>query len=399
MHRLLATLAVVCFALLLTVAATPPPPRGTPAPTPTAAPTATPTPTPAPTPAGPPAGTVTAVIDPGLFTHGRNVLHGIARDPKTGNIYVGVSNQLRHWNPITGQSLSNDDSLRVITQAGNVIRLTSFPYPNGILINPRDGMIYVATGAIRCNEQVGGYTVSTHCPGTHGLVVVEPATGNHHDYVGAGPGRTDAVGTNARFTAVAEVAFDPDNGNMYVTDNENHLIRQIAPDATVTTLAGAGTRSSADGVGPAAGFSGPRGIAYCAKDKSLYVADRDNNEIRKVTLDGTVSTVAGTTSVGYADGPVASALFDHPQGVACDAAGDIFVADTDNNTIRVISASGIVSTLAGAKAMGTVNGVGSEARFANPSDLWFDPSDGGLYVIDEGANNIRKVTTGVAPGG
>jgi DNA-binding beta-propeller fold protein YncE len=342
---------------------------------------------------------VTAVVDPGLFTHGRNVLHGIARDPKSGNIYVGVSNQLRHWNPITGQSLSNDDSLRVITPAGNVIRLTSFPYPNGILINPRDGMIYVATGAIRCNEQVGGYTVSTHCPGTHGLVVVEPATGNHHDYVGAGPGRTDAVGTNARFTAVAEVAFDPDNGNMYVTDNENHLIRQIAPDATVTTLAGAGTRSSADGVGPAAGFSGPRGIAYCAKDKSLYVADRDNNEIRKVTLDGTVSTVAGTTSAGYADGPVASARFDHPQGVACDAAGDIFVADTDNNTIRVISASGMVSTLAGAKAMGTVNGVGSEARFANPSDLWFDPSDGGLYVIDEGANNIRKVTTGVAPGG
>jgi DNA-binding beta-propeller fold protein YncE len=396
MHKLLATLAIASLSLVLTGAATSATmPAATPAPTPTAAPTATP----APTPAGPPAGTVTAVVDPGLFTRGRNVLHGIARDPKTGDIYVGVSNSLKHWNPITGTSASNDDSLRVISSSGNVTRLTSFPYPNGIFINPRDGMIYVATGAIRCNEQVGGYTVSTHCPGTHGLVVVEPGTGNHHDYVGAGPGRTDAVGTNARFTAVAEVAFDPDNGNMYVTDNENHLIRQIAPDATVTTLAGAGTRSSADGVGPAAGFSGPRGIAYCAKDKSLYVADRDNNEIRKVTLDGTVSTVAGTTSVGYVDGPVASARFDHPQGVACDAAGDIFVADTDNNTIRVISASGLVSTLAGAKAMGTVNGVGSEARFANPSDLWFDPSDGGLYVIDEGANNIRKVTTGVAPGG
>jgi len=394
MRRLLATLAIASFALLLTGAATSAPmPAATPAPTPTAASTATP----APTPAGPPAGTVTAVVDPGLFTHGRNVLHGIARDPKTGNIYVGVSNLLAHWNPITGMSSSNDDSLRVISPSGNVTRLTSFPYPNGILINPRDGMIYVATGAIRCNEQVGGYTVSRHCPGTNGLVVVDPATGNHHDYVGAGPGRTDAVGTNARFTAVAEVAFDPDNGNMYVTDNENHLIRQIAPDATVTTLAGVGTRSSADGVGAAAGFSGPRGIAYCAKEKSLYVADRDNNEIRKVTLDGTVSTVAGTTSVGYVDGPVASARFDHPQGVACDAAGDIFVADTDNNTIRVISASGTVSTLAGAKAMGTVNGVGSEARFANPSDLWFDPSDGSLYIIDEGANNIRKVTTGVAP--
>ena len=74
------------------------------------------------------------------------------------------------------------------------------------------------------------------------------------------------------------------------------------------------------------------------------------------------------------------------------------MADTDNNTIRVISASGVVSSLAGAKDMGTVNAVGSAARFANPSDLYFDPSDGSLYVIDQGANNVRKVVTGAAPG-
>ncbi|HME82889.1 MAG TPA: SMP-30/gluconolactonase/LRE family protein [Candidatus Eremiobacteraceae bacterium] len=393
MLRLLATLAIASFALLLTGA-------GTPAPTPAATPTPTPTPTatPAPTPVGPPVGTVTAVVDPGLLPHGRNVLHGIARNPKTGDVYVGVSSSLRHWNPITGNSFSNDDSLRKITAAGTVSRVTSFPYPNGILVSPRDGMVYVATGAIHCSEAVGGMLVSTHCPGTNGVVVVDPATGDHHDYAGAGPGRADGVGTNARFTAAADIVFDPDNGNMYVTDYGNHVIRQVTPDATVTTFAGSGTAGSADGVGPAASFSGPRGIAYCAKDKSLYVADRDNNEIRRITMDGTVSTVAGTNSVGFVDGPVASARFDHPQGVACDAAGDIFVADTDNNTIRVISAGGVVSSLAGSKEMGTVNAVGSAARFANPSDLYFDPTDGSLYVIDEGANNIRKVVTGAAPG-
>jgi sugar lactone lactonase YvrE len=395
MHRLLTALAVASFALLLTGAATPAP---TPAATPTPAPTAAPTPTPAPTPAGPPIGTVTVVVDPGLLPHGRNVLHGIARNPKTGDVYVGVSNSLRHWNPITGNSFSNDDSLRMITPTGTVSRLTSFPYPNGIIISPRDGMIYVAAGAIHCAEMAAGFTVSTHCPGTQGVVVVDSANGDHHDYAGSSPGRTDGAGTNARFTATADIVFDPDNGNMYVTDYGNHLIRQITPDATVTTLAGSGTKGSADGVGPAASFNAPRGIAYCAKDKSLYVADRDNNEIRKITMDGTVSTVAGATNVGFVDGPVAGARFDHPQGVACDAAGDIFVADTDNNSIRVISASGVVSTLAGTKDMGTVNGVGSAARFANPSDLYFDPTDGGLYVIDEGANNIRRVVTGAAPG-
>ena len=93
---------------------------------------------------------------------------------------------------------------------------------------------------------------------------------------------------------------------MYVTDYGNHVVRQVTPDATVTTFAGSGTAGSADGVGPAASFSGPRGIAYCPKDKSLYVADRDNNEIRKITMDGTVSTFAGTTSVGFVDGPVAA---------------------------------------------------------------------------------------------
>jgi DNA-binding beta-propeller fold protein YncE len=129
-----------------------------------------------------------------------------------------------------------------------------------------------------------------------------------------------------------------------------------------SSLAGAGKAGNADGTDAAAEFNGPRGIAYCANDKSLYVADRDNEEIRKVTLDGVVSTLAGAPEAGFADGTGTAARLDHPQGIACDPAGNIYVS-------------------------------GTSARFANPTDLWFEQSDASLYVIDEGSNNIRKVTT------
>jgi DNA-binding beta-propeller fold protein YncE len=321
------------------------------------------------------------------------VLHGIARDPKTGDLYIGVSATITHRIPFIMETYSNDDSLRKITTTGVVSRVTSFPYPNGILINPHDGLFYVATGATNCKESPGGVLVSTHCPGTNGIVVVNPATGDHHDFAGGPPGFADGVGVDARFTAAAGIAYDPDNGDMYVTDYGNHRIRQVTADATVTTLAGSGTAGDTDGTGSAATFSSPRDIAYCPSDKSLYIADRDNNAIRKVTIDGVVSTVAGATETGYIDGAAATARFDHPHGIACDAAGNIYVADTDNNAIRQISPTGVVSTLAGVKDMGTVNAVGSEARFANPSDMWYEPSDACLYVVDRGSNNVRKVTT------
>ena len=175
-------------------------------------------PPPAVSSAGSPAGTVTSVVNTPLITHGRDVLHGIARDPKTGDMYVGVSNFLTHFTPFVGFTYSNDDSLRRITSGGVVTRLTSFPYPNGITINPRDGKLYIAVGAIHCYRTAGGTPFSTHCPGTNGLVVVDPATGDHNDFAGAAPGFANGVGPDARFTAVAGVVIIPEDGSMYVTD-------------------------------------------------------------------------------------------------------------------------------------------------------------------------------------
>ena len=343
-----------------------------------------------------PPGTVTSVVDPGLLTHGHNVLHGIARDPNTGDLYIGVLNRLSHWAPFVGPSTSDDDSVRKITPSGTVSRLTSFPYPNAIIINPRDGFMYVASGVLRCADtssgSLGGILSQTHCPGTHGIVVVNLSTGDHHDLAGAKAGFADGVGADARFSEPSGIAVDTDNGNLYVTDTGNHLVRQVTPNGTVSTFAGSGSAGNADGPGGSAMFNSPHGIVYCTRDKSLYIADTDNEEIRKVNASGVVSTVAGSPEAGYVDGASATARFDHPKGVACDAIGNVYVADTDNNVIRQIAPNGIVSTLAGSKDAGTVNAVGAAARFSNPTDLDYDPSDGSLYVIDMGSNNVRKVT-------
>ena len=123
------------------------------------------------------------------------------------------------------------------------------------------------------------------------------------------------------------------------------------------------------------------------------MADTNNNEIRKVTLQGVVSTVAGSLEAGYADGPAATARFNHPSGIACDGAGNLYVADRDNNVIRELSAPGTVSTLAGSTEAGTVDGVGAAARFSHPGDITYDPASGALYVVDFDSNDIRKVTT------
>ncbi|MBV8222641.1 MAG: hypothetical protein JO293_04725, partial [Candidatus Eremiobacteraeota bacterium] len=233
-----------------------------PAPSPTPA-TALPTAAPAvATPAAPvaPAGTVTSVVDPSKFTHGKNVLHGITRDPKTGDLVVGVSNMLVHTIPMVTTTFSNDDSLRRITPAGDVSRMTGFPFPNAMFFNPSDGMLYVAVGAVGCNTKIPGMAFSTrHCSGTNGIIVVDATTGDHHDFAGAGPGFADGMGVDARFTAAGGISYDLVSGNMYIADTENQRVRQVTAKGLVTTLAGSGTRGSSDGVGPGASFAYPRG--------------------------------------------------------------------------------------------------------------------------------------------
>jgi sugar lactone lactonase YvrE len=205
-------------------------------------------------------------------------------------------------------------------------------------------------------------------------------------------GSADGTGSVAQFNSPSGVAVDG-TGNIYVADTLNHTVRKVTAAGLVSTLAGSpGTAGSADGTGSAALFQGPQGLALDAGG-NLYVADTNNQTIRKVVAaTGVVTTVAGETGVtGATDALGALAQFNNPSGVAVDAAGNLYVADTDNHTIRKVLPSGLVSTIAGlAGYSGGVDGTGSGVRFDSPAALAVDAS-GNVYVADADNFTVRKV--------
>ena len=182
-----------------------------------------------------------------------------------------------------------------------------------------------------------------------------------------------------------------DDGTVYVADaGESNRIQMIGPEGGVSTLAG-GSEGFADGAGAQASFNTPSGLARDA-DGNLYVADTGNNRIRKVTPEGVVSTVAGDGTAGNADGPAAQAQFNGPIGVAVDKQGNIYVADTYNDRIRKISSDGHVITIAGAGTPGYADGAANAALFDTPCGIAV-ADDGSLIVADTGNHQLRKITT------
>ena len=332
-------------------------------------------------------GTVTTIVDPHLFTKasGDEHLHGIVRDPISGNIYVGDWNSFSVGNtPFFGPYIQNADSIRRINALEEVSVLTYLIAPNAITYSATDRQLYVVSGSLSC----GGAPRSAG-PALNGIVAINPATGASRVLAGGKPGFANGSGNQARFTEPAGIAYDSDTGSFYVSEGCLNRIRQVDSTGFASTLAGSGQRGSADGAGTAATFNNLRGIAYC--DHALYVADSNNNEIRHVSLAGNVTTLAGSPEAGYAGGRGATARFNHPTGIACDEAGNLYVADSRNNAIRKVTPAGFVSTVAGNGIAGTVDGVGSAARFSTPGDLTYDPDAHALYVVDWGSNDIRKV--------
>jgi sugar lactone lactonase YvrE len=211
-------------------------------------------------------------------------------------------------------------------------------------------------------------------------------------YVGIYPstcGLVDASGSDARFSSPHGIAVDA-TGTLYVADTGNYVVRKITTDGTVTTLAGlAGSQGSDDGAGSAARFAGAWGIAIDTTG-TLFVTDRSNHTIRRVTAQGIVSTIAGLAgSSGSADGVGSAARFNEPTGIAVGADGTLYVADTGNSTIRTIATDGSVSTIGGlAGAIGSTDGVGAAARFWAPEGITVDEL-GTVYVADTMNHTIR----------
>jgi sugar lactone lactonase YvrE len=302
--------------------------------------------------------------------------HSVAVDT-TGNVYVAdtYNNTIQKVAP-DGEVSTLAGLVGDIGNADGTASDARFNYPTGVAVDST-GNVYVAD---TLNHTIRKITL--------GGMVTTPA-GLARSF-----GSADGTGSNARFRSPYGVALDSAS-SVYIVDSGNHTIRKVTSGAVVSTLAGlAGTVGSADGTGTAARFNYPNDVAVDTAG-NVYVADSGNHTIRKITTGGVVSTLAGLAgSTGSADGTGSAARFSSPLGVAVDSAGNVFVADSSNFTIRKITPDGVVSTLAGlAGSYGSADGTGSAARFSGSHGVAVD-SAGNIYVADSANRTIRKITPG-----
>lgn len=346
----------------------------------------------------------------------------------TGIVSVSVDSQ-----DVTGPSFEYHPFITVITFAGGasgyadgVGTNAKFTGPAGLTIDDT-GNLYVAdrsnhrirkitpnaevstiAGTGVCGYQNGDKTQAQFCVPTcavldkSGNIFVTDKSfnwirkitpsGNVSVFAGSGfNGWKDGQGTKADFNNPDGITIDA-AGNLYVMDSQNSAVRKVAPDGIVTTFSGRPHNYNPafmDGDASTARFNLASGIEI-DKDGNLFVADRENNRIRKITVAGNVSTIVGTGKFGNVDGPVDAAEFALPAGIGLDGNGNIYVADERNHSIRMISADGHVSTLAGTGAPGDVDGEKSVAQFYYPLDVVVDKS-GNLFVSDYFNHKIKKI--------
>jgi len=287
-----------------------------------------------------------------------------------GNVYVGMTNEIRK-----------------IDTNGNI---TTYTGSDGIQ-GSTDGVLADATfsgiGGLVFDSIGNLYVSDTE---NHTIRKIDTA-GNVSTFAGTvgSFGSTDAQGTSAKFHFPIGLTVDS-NDNIYVADMNNHTIRKIDTAANVSTFAGTtGSSGSVDAQGTSASFFSPYSLASDSSD-NIYVGDKNNLKIRMIDTGANVTTIAGDGTYGSTDGIGENASFKNPSGLVVDSAGNIYVADSDNHTIRKISTDGNVSTVSGSGSMGSTDGDGLSASFGALEGMTID-LDGNLYVAGRSNSKIRKL--------
>jgi prepilin-type N-terminal cleavage/methylation domain-containing protein len=275
--------------------------------------------------------------------------------------------------PVNGGVVSLYAGTGTTGYADGALASATFNGPYGFVFDT-DGSMYLTESMNHRVRKISGGIVST-------------LAGNGTGY-GTG-GFADGTGAAAQFNTPVGIVVDGSH-NVFVADYDNHRIRKITPSGVVTTFAGSGVGGFADGTGGAAQFNRPWGLAIDSND-TIYVADKYNHRIRKITSAGVVTTLAGSSTSGAANGTGGAATFYRPSSLAIDTGGILYLTE-ENSLIRKITPAGVVTTFAGSGTGGFADGTGTAAQFYYPNGIVIDPA-GTLYVADTTNQRIRKITS------
>jgi len=296
-----------------------------------------------------------------------------------GNLYVGDSGCALFKLPPGGAlgRVAGGDGTCTFNGDGMQAIDATVDFADGIAFAPNGDLYYTDSGQYRVRKIDAGGTIST--------------------VAGMGSLRDGSAAT-ATFSLTTGLGVDS-TGHVYVADSYgNHRIRKITPSQTVSIFAGNGQFSSYGDGDPAilAAVAYPRDAAADAAG-NVYIAERIGNRIRKVSTDGTIMTVAGTGSNGFTGdgGPAPGAKLSRPNGVAVDAAGNIYIADTNNHRVRMVTPGGIITTVAGngVNTFAGDEGAATAASLSSPYAVAVDAA-GNLFIADYGNLRVRKVTAG-----
>jgi mucin-19 len=238
-----------------------------------------------------------------------------------------------------------------------------------------------------CTDSLGVVYVADY---TNNRVRMITPPMNVTTFAGSSQGFSDGTGISSQLNTPSGIAMDA-SGNMYVTEAGSRRIRKITPTGVVTLLAGNGTSGFSDATGTNALFNNPQGIVVVPSGNNIYVSDTGNNRIRVITSAGLVTTLAGQATAGFSDATGTNALFNEPRGIAIDVNGNIYVADRGNNRIRRVTASGVVTTFAGSGTATYFDAVGTNAGFRSPWGIAVD-TNGNVYVNENNTGIIRKIS-------